>query len=170
MCGVQDLKPSVFALSLPANNLIRFSDDFGGETNLYQGFDVNLEGAFPERRVPQGRYWRDVAHLRQLQPPRRRPRRRAVAHRARRCRAPKSTPMARRRAIVNIRTGRMRSSQAPTRCPFDIQLAGTYQFSRGVQTGGAGPSIQANWAIASAVANGGSARAPGPARRRAPSS
>ena len=30
--------------------------------------------------------------------------------------------------------------------PFDILIAGTYQFSRGVQTGGAGPSIQANWA------------------------
>ena len=25
--------------------------------------------------------------------------------------------------------------------PWDIQLAGTYQFTRGVQTGGAGPSI-----------------------------
>ena len=28
--------------------------------------------------------------------------------------------------------------------PFDIQLSGTYQFSRGVQTGGAGPSILAH--------------------------
>ena len=33
VCGVLDLKPSVFAQGLPANNLIRFSDDFGGETN-----------------------------------------------------------------------------------------------------------------------------------------
>jgi hypothetical protein len=37
--------------------------------------------------------------------------------------------------------------------PFDIQVSGTYQFIRGVQTGGAGPSIQANWAVTSAVAN-----------------
>jgi hypothetical protein len=37
--------------------------------------------------------------------------------------------------------------------PLDIQFAATYQFSRGVQTGGAGPSIQANWAVVSAVAN-----------------
>jgi hypothetical protein len=36
--------------------------------------------------------------------------------------------------------------------PWDIQLAGTYQFSRGVQTGGAGPSIQANFAIPTASA------------------
>ena len=41
-----DLKPSVFALNQPANSLIRFSEDFGGETNLYQGFDVNLESRF----------------------------------------------------------------------------------------------------------------------------
>ena len=34
--------------------------------------------------------------------------------------------------------------------PFDIQFSGTYQFSRGVQTGGAGPSILANWAVTSA--------------------
>ena len=46
VCGVLDLKPSVFALNLPANSLIRFSEDFGGETNLYQGFDVNLEARF----------------------------------------------------------------------------------------------------------------------------
>ena len=41
-----DLKPSVFALNQPANSSIRFSKDFGGETNLYQGFDVNLESRF----------------------------------------------------------------------------------------------------------------------------
>ena len=46
VCGVQDLKPTVFALGLPANNQIRFSDDVGGETNLYQGFDFNIEGRF----------------------------------------------------------------------------------------------------------------------------
>lgn len=46
VCGVMDLKPAVFALGLPAKSLIRFSDDFGGETNLYQGFDVNLESRF----------------------------------------------------------------------------------------------------------------------------
>ena len=70
VCGVQDLKPAVFALGQPANSLIRFSEDFGGETNLYQGFDLNLEGALPQRGVPQGRRRSDGAHLRQLQPAR----------------------------------------------------------------------------------------------------
>ncbi len=46
VCGVQDLKPAVFAQNLPANSLIRFSEDFGGETNLYQGFDVNIDARF----------------------------------------------------------------------------------------------------------------------------
>jgi len=31
-------------------------------------------------------------------------------------------------------------------------VGGTYQYTRGVQTGGAGPSILANWAVTSAVA------------------
>ena len=48
--GVRHLRPQavgkVRAGRLPANNLIRFSDDFGGETNLYQGFDLNLDARF----------------------------------------------------------------------------------------------------------------------------
>lgn len=50
VCGIPDLKPAVFAQGLPANNLIRFSDDFGGETNLYQGFDIiSRDGSGTER-------------------------------------------------------------------------------------------------------------------------
>ena len=46
VCGVKDLKPAVFAQALPANSLIRFTEDFGGETNLYQGFDLNVDARF----------------------------------------------------------------------------------------------------------------------------
>jgi hypothetical protein len=35
--------------------------------------------------------------------------------------------------------------------PGEVLISGTYQFSRGVQTGGAGPSIQAIWAAGNAV-------------------
>ncbi len=35
--------------------------------------------------------------------------------------------------------------------PGDIMVTGTYQHSRGVQTGGAGPAIQANWAVTNAL-------------------
>ena len=30
----------------PQTQLIRFSDDFGGETNMYQGYDLNVEARF----------------------------------------------------------------------------------------------------------------------------
>ena len=46
---MHDLKPDVVSADrqgMPANNLIRFSEDFGGETNYYQGFDVNIEARF----------------------------------------------------------------------------------------------------------------------------
>ena len=35
--------------------------------------------------------------------------------------------------------------------PGEIVLSGTYQYSRGVQTGGAGPSILANWTLTNAL-------------------
>ena len=31
--------------------------------------------------------------------------------------------------------------------PLDILISGTYQFTRGVQTGGAGPAILASWSV-----------------------
>ena len=46
VCNLYDLKPSVFALGLPANNQVTFSKNFGGETNVYQGYDINLESRF----------------------------------------------------------------------------------------------------------------------------
>ncbi len=67
VCGIPDLKPEVFALNQPANSLIRFSDDFGGETNMYQGFDVNLEGRFRNGAFLKGGIAATIAHLRPVQ-------------------------------------------------------------------------------------------------------
>jgi hypothetical protein len=149
VCGVQDLKPSVFALGLPANNLIRFSDDFGGETNTYQGFDVNLEarfrnGSFLRGGVAAGSRLADNCNL----------------------------LAAGLDAVVGLTAqgteiyedgSRFCRREYPYRpdfkfsgaytLPFDVQLSGTYQFSRGVQTGLATPSIQALWPVLNAVAN-----------------
>src|SRR5688572_8208847 len=149
VCGVQDLKPAVFALGQPASNLIRFSEDFGGETNMYQGFDINIEarfrsGSFLKGGIAAGSRLFDNCNLLAAGLD-------AVvgltaqgtetyADGSRGCR--REYPY---RPDVKL-TG------AYT-LPFDVQLSGTYQFSRGVQTGGAGPSIQANWAVLSAVAN-----------------
>jgi hypothetical protein len=150
VCGVMDLKPAVFALNQPANSSIRFSDDFGGETNLYQGFDINLEsrfrnGAFLKAGIAATARTFDQCNL-----------------------------LAAGFDAVNTAGSFMGTEQYPdgTRAchreypyrpdvkmsgsytlPWDVQLAGTYQFSRGIQTGGAGPSQLANWSITSAVAN-----------------
>jgi hypothetical protein len=160
VCGVQDLKPSVVALNLPANNLIRFSDDLGGETNLYQGFDVNIEGRF-----------RNGAFLKA-----------GIGATSRTldfCNLLPAGLDAFRDSTTQSTTGQGTEMypDGTTAChreypyrpdakisgsytlPWEIQLSGTYQYSRGVQTGGAGPSIQANFAIPSASAAGLGARA-----------
>ncbi len=150
VCGVQDLKPSVFAQNLPANSLIRFSDDFGGETNMYQGFDVNLEsrfrnGAFLKAGMAATSRTFDNCNLlaagldavntagsftgTEIYPDGRRACHREYAYR----------PDVKMSGSYTL--------------PWDVQLAGTFQFSRGIQTGGAGPSQLANWTVVNAVAN-----------------
>ena len=157
VCGLYDLKPSVFALGQPAQSLIKFSDSVGGETNLYQGYDVNLEARFS-----QGAYLRIGAG--------------AGSRTFDNCNLVKAGYDAQSGgATVTTET----YSDGTTYChrdypfrpdlklvgsytlPGDIQLSGTYQFSQGVQTGGNGPSLLATWAISSAsfapngtVANG----------------
>ena len=159
VCGVQDLKQAVFAQNLPANNLIRFADDFGGETNVYQGFDMNVEGrfrngAFLKFGVGATKRTFDV------------------------CGIQAAGLDAMREYTTQLTTG-MGTEIYPdgtTAChreypfrpdakisgsytlPWDILLAGTFQYTSGVQTGGAGPSIQANFAIPAASAAGLGAR------------
>ncbi len=148
VCGVKDLKPAVFAQGLPANSQIRFSEDFGGETNLYQGFDLNLDARF-----------RNGAFLKA-----------GIAATARtfdNCNLLKAGLDA---VVTATSQGTEIYPDGSTSChreygyrpdfkasgsytlPWDIQLAGTYQFSRGIQNGGAGPSLNASWALTSATA------------------
>jgi hypothetical protein len=148
VCGVHDLKPAVFQQGLPARNLIRFSDDFGGETNMYQGMDINLEarlrnGAFLKGGLSATSRTFDNCNLI------------AAGLDAVQEAGSQGTEIYPDGTTACHREYGFRPdakiSGAYT-LPWDIQLAGTYQFSRGVQTGGAGPSIQANFAIPTAVA------------------
>ncbi len=145
VCGIQDLKPAVFALNLPANSLIRLSDDFGGETNLYQGFDANLEarfrnGAFLKAGIAATARTFDNCNLL------------AAGFDA--------VPSGSNEIYADGTKGCHREYgyrpdaklSGSYQLPLGIQLAGTYQFTRGVQTGGAGPSILASWAVTNAVA------------------
>jgi hypothetical protein len=157
VCGVKDLKPAVFAQNLPANSVIRFSEDFGGETNLYQGFDINLESRFRNGAFLRG----GIA---------------ATSRTFDNCNLLKAGID----AVVTVPAVNQGSEIYPdgsTAChreygyrpdaklsgsytlPWEVQLAGTYQFSRGIQSGGAGPSLNASWAVTSATAAAIGARA-----------
>ena len=155
VCGVMDLKPSAFASGGAANSLIRFSDDFGGETNLYQGFDINLESRF-----------RNGAFLKAGMA--------ATARTFDNC----NLLAAGLDAVVTAAwQGTEIYDDGSTAChreygyrpdvklsgsytlPWDVQLAGTFQHSRGIQNGGAGPSLTASWPVTSAVAAANGARA-----------
>jgi hypothetical protein len=46
VCGLEDLKPSVAAQNLPANNVITYASNFGGITNIFEGFDVSTIARF----------------------------------------------------------------------------------------------------------------------------
>jgi hypothetical protein len=150
VCGVKDLKPAVFALNQPANSLIRFSEDFGGETNLYQGFDANIDARF-----------RNGAFLKAGIG--------ATARTFDNCNLLRAGVDAVVTAPVVAQGGEI-YPDGSTAChreygyrpdlkmsgsytlPWDVQLAGTFQFSRGIQNGGAGPSLNATWNVTSAQA------------------
>ncbi len=135
MCGLYDLKPSVFAERRPENNLVRFAKDFGdGETNIYSGFDVNMESRFAERRVRAIRRHRRPPDVRRLL--------RASCRTTRTQRAlfPDGTSYCHRE--YGYRPDIKALGSYPL--PGGVMFSATYQFTRGVQTGGAGPSLLGN--------------------------
>jgi len=152
VCGLYDLKPSL--VNLPQSSLLTFSDNYGGETNQYQGYDASViarfrQGAFIQAGISATRRLQDQCAL----------------------------VDAGIKAVVldgtaaNIGTGAANANTEVTEIfpdgsrachqvypyrpdakilgsytlPFDIRLSGTFQFTRGVQTGGAGPSILATY-------------------------
>jgi hypothetical protein len=144
VCGIPDLKQSVFALGLPQNQLIRFSDDFGGETNLYQGFDINLESRFRNGAFLRGGIAATARTFDQCN---------LLAAGADALAAGSSEIYPDSRGCHREYGYRPDAKLSGSyMLPWDVQLGGTYQFTRGVQTGGAGPSITASWAVTNAIA------------------
>jgi hypothetical protein len=145
VCGIPDLKQSVFAQGRPANSLIRFSEDFGGETNLYQGFDINLDARFRNGAFLRG----GIA---------------ATARTFDNCNllvaGTDAVPAGSNEIYPDGAKGCHREYgyrpdaklSGSYTLPWDVQLAGTYQFTRGIQNGGAGPSVTASWAVTNAIA------------------
>jgi hypothetical protein len=147
VCGVPDLKATSPGLTQPANSLIRFGDDFGqGIVNYYQGFDINVEGRFPNGAFLKGgvaatmRQYNncDLAAAGVEYAPAASGGFEEYPDGSRAC--DRKYPY---RPDVKI------SGTYPL--PWGVQLAAVYQFSRGVQTGGAGPSVLAAWTLSNAL-------------------
>jgi hypothetical protein len=145
VCGLHDLKVSVFNERRPANNLVRFASDFGdGETNVYSGIDVNLESRFENgafARIGLGATRRTFDNCYNL-----------LADSPNDETYPDGTHYCHRE--YGYRPDMKALASYPL--PLGVLISATYQFSRGVQTGGAGPSILATWNMTNALlaANG----------------
>jgi hypothetical protein len=149
VCGLYDLKPSVVALGLPVSNTITFSDNYGGETNIFSGFDVSTRatfrrGGFVQGGVTFGKRVFDQCNLVNA----------GIV-------SALTTALTEVAEIFPDGT-RACHQDLPYRpdfklsgsytLPFDIIVSPTYQFVRGVQNGGAAPSVLATWATTPASA------------------
>jgi hypothetical protein len=149
VCGLYDLKPSVVAQNLPANSTIHFSSDYGGETNIYEGFEVSTtarfsRGAFFNVGINAQKRIFDQCNLVNA----------GIVSAL--------TTAATEVAEIFPDGSKACHQDLPYRpdlkllgsytLPYDVVLSATYQFSRGVQTGGAAPSILATWGTTPATA------------------
>lgn len=151
VCGVYNLKPSVFALNQPADNLIRFASDFGGIRNVYEGIDLNVEWRLRGSAFLRGgmnlqrRSFNECGLIEGAGPD-------AVLPTPQTSLGTEIYPWENSR--ICERTYPFRPDfkfMGAYTLPRDVQFSATYQFVRGIQTGGAGPSIQANWAVVNSV-------------------
>jgi hypothetical protein len=146
VCGLYDLKPSVFAERRPANNLVRFAKDFGdGEINIYSGIDAQIEsrfanGAFARLGFTAGRRTFDDCYTTLADSPN------------------NETYAFDGTSYCHREYGYRPDVRALGSYPLagGVIFSATYQFIRGLQTGGAGPSILGTWNMTNALlaANG----------------
>jgi hypothetical protein len=148
ICGLYDLKQSVVAQQLPQNNLLTFSSNYGGETNIYEGFDVSINarpraGVFLQAGInAQKRIFDECAFVDRgvsafiINP----------GNAATQPEVSEIYPNGDRACHQDLPYRPDFKLLGSYTLPFDIILSGTYQFVRGVQNGGAAPSILAQWA------------------------
>jgi hypothetical protein len=164
VCGLYDLKPSVVAQNLPVSNTLSFSSNYGGETNIYEGFDLSVNarpkaGMFVQAGInAQKRIWDQCG---------------MVDYGV-------SSLLTASAAVSEVSEiypngDRACHQDLPYRpdfkllgsytLPYDVQLSGTFQFTRGIQNGGAAPSILAQWAAPATATNLGRAFSAGATTR-----
>jgi hypothetical protein len=154
VCGLADLKPSVVAGLGPVANVTTFDSNFGGITNIFEGFDVSATarlkgGTFFNVGINAQKNIMNTCNLNLL--------------------GPYSTTTSTgtetfadgSRACDQVFPYRpdVKVSGSHT-FPLGIVLSGTYQFSQG-------PNILANWAISNAIAIAGNNGANGLGRNLA---
>ena len=155
MCGLYDLKPSVVALNLPTSSTITFSSNYGGETNIYEGFEASVNARPKPGTFLQAGINAPEAHLRPVQPGGRAGILGYVGG------ANTAAINATEVAEMFPDGSRACHQDLPYRpdlkllgsytLPLDIQFSATFQFTRGVQTGGAAPSVLATWTATPAI-------------------
>jgi hypothetical protein len=164
VCGLYDLKQSV--TTLPPSSTLTFSSNYGGETNIYEGFEASVTarprpglffnaGINAQKRVFDQCALVNYGVLGLLT----------------------SNPALGGTEVSEIYPNGDRAchQDLPYRpdfkllgsyaLPYDVILSGTFQFSRGIQTGGAAPSILAQWATPVSATTLGQAFSQGAATR-----
>jgi hypothetical protein len=142
VCGLADLKPSVAAALGPPANLITFDSNFGGITNIFEGFDLSANA-----RLPGGTFFQVGVNAQK-----------EILNTCNLNLLGVYTPTTLSTGTEIFPGGARACDQVfPYRpdvkiagshvFPWGIQLSGTYQFSQGA-------NILGNWSISNAIANG----------------
>ncbi|HKF69804.1 MAG TPA: carboxypeptidase regulatory-like domain-containing protein [Vicinamibacterales bacterium] len=149
VCGLYDLKPSVFALNLPQSSTITFSDNYGGETNIYKGYEISTRmtfrrGGFVQGGITASKRIFDQCNL--------------VDAGIVSANGAINTAAINTSEVAEIFPDGSRACHQDLPYRPDLKVSGsytlvwdvivspTYQFVRGVQNGGAAPSVLATWA------------------------
>jgi carboxypeptidase family protein len=142
VCGLYDLKPSVVALNLPANSTITFSDNYGGETNIYKGYEINMRatfrrGGFVSGGINAQKRIFDQCNLVSAGI--------VNALTAAATEVAEIFPDGTRACHQDLPYRPDLKLSGSYTLPWEIVISPTYQFVRGIQNGGAAPSILATW-------------------------
>jgi hypothetical protein len=148
VCGLYDLKPSVVALNLPANSTIAFSDNYGGETNIYEGYEINTRasfkrGGFISAGINAQKRIFDQCNLVNAGI--------VSALTAALTEVAEIFPDGSKACHQDLPYRPDLKMSGSYTLPWDIVVSPTYQFVRGVQNGGAAPSVLATWATTPAA-------------------
>jgi hypothetical protein len=148
VCGLYDIKPAVVALAQPTSSTITFSSNYGGETNIYEGFEASINarpkpGAFVQAGINAQKRIFDQCNLVNA--------------------GILSAVISAGTEVAEVFPDGSKAchQDLPFRpdfkasgsylLPWDIQFSGVFQFTRGVQNGGAAPSVLATWSATPAT-------------------